>query len=307
MRCNVSKNTSKDATEITSTQQDVQCSRTDIEKTVDEIVATPARKRVWEVDFVRGLMILFVVWDHFMWDVSDMGPYKSGLFTWLYELSSKYYGGVLRETTHDVFVTMFVFTSGVSCSFSRSNGMRAVKMIVFSLLFTSVTYAISAVIRQNLTIYFNVIHVIALSVLLWSAIEWAWSKCDKPWKKNVFGWTMAAVTITVLAVGGCADNSPWTNDNPMWYFLAEHKYTEGFVKFTGGDYLAFFPDFGWFLVGAFLGRLLYKERKSLFPAVNEKWVSPVTFCGRYSIWIYFGSQVVMYGLIYLFSQVFKIL
>ena len=93
-------------------------------------MATPARKRVWEVDFVRGLMILFVVWDHFMWDVSDMGPYKSGLFTWLYELSSKYYGGVLRETTHDVFVTMFVFTSGVSCSFSRSNGMRAVKMIV---------------------------------------------------------------------------------------------------------------------------------------------------------------------------------
>ena len=38
---------------------------------LDELAAEPAVKktRVWEVDFLRGFLILFVVWDHFMWDI----------------------------------------------------------------------------------------------------------------------------------------------------------------------------------------------------------------------------------------------
>lgn len=281
--------------------------RQEVEQLVDEIVASPAPKRVWEVDFLRGLMILFVVWDHFMWDVSYTGPFKSGFFGWLYTLSGSYYTGALRKATHDIFVTLFVFTSGVSCSFSRSNGRRAVKMMAFALLFTAVTYAISSVLSMELTIYFNVIHVIAMSVAIWSVVEWLWSKCTKAWQKNLFGAIMAAITIAVLVVGACAKISPWTNDSPLWYFLAEHKGSAGYNKFTGADYLPFLPDFGWFLIGAFLGRLVYKERKSLFPSVSEKWVSPVTFCGRHSIWIYFGSQVLMFGFFYLFGKVWKIL
>ena len=42
---------------------------------LDEFAKLPPvkKQRVWEVDFVRGLMILFVVWDHFMWDVNSIG------------------------------------------------------------------------------------------------------------------------------------------------------------------------------------------------------------------------------------------
>lgn len=270
---------------------------------VDEIVATPTPKRIWEVDFLRGFMILFVVWDHFMWDIRSMGPYNTSFFSWLYSLAGAYYGGALRRATHDVFVTLFVFTSGVSCSFSRNNGKRALKMIAFALLFTAATYAASSVIGVNVTIYFNVIHVIALSVLIWSAVEWLRAKCVKAWQKNVFGTVMTVVTVTVLVVGACAEISPWKNDSPVWYFLVQHASSAGYNKFTGGDYLPFFPVFGWFLVGAFLGGFLYRDKKSLFPTVNTKWVAPVTFCGKYSIWIYFGSQIVMYGLIYLFDVV----
>lgn len=277
---------------------------------LDELAKLPPvkNKRVWEVDFVRGLMILFVVWDHFMWDVNSIGvgDYKTALFQWLYGLSENYYDGVLRSVTHDVFVTLFVFTSGMSCSFSRSNGRRAIKMIAFACLFTAVTAAITAIIGINLTINFNVIHVIALSVLLWAVIEWCWAKCKKNWQKNIFGCVMLAVTLTALIVGACALHSPWTDTNPAWFFLAEHKGAE-YANFCGGDYLPFLPDFGWFLIGAFLGRIIYKERKSIFPSVNPKYVSPVTFCGRHSIWVYFGSQIFMFGVIYLFSEVLHLL
>lgn len=289
--------------------------KTDVEVQLDELAATPSLKkqRIWEVDFVRGLMILFVVWDHFMWDVSSIGTatFNSRLFTWLYDLSNTYYGGTLRSVTHDVFVTMFVFTSGISCSFSRNNGKRALKMIIFACLLTAVTYAISAIINASLTMYFNVIHVIALSVLLWTVIEWCWGKCSKNWKKNIFGCVMFAVTLTVLIVGYCAKydfntklgNKPWET-SPALYFLL---YSKGNTFIYGGDFLPFFPDFGWFLVGAFLGRAIYRERKSIFPSVNPKFVCPVTFCGRYSIWVYFGSQVLMFGLIYLFHVVWNVM
>lgn len=297
---------------VQNVEQKVDCTYEQVNEIVDELAATPKRQRIWEIDFVRGLMILFVVWDHFMWDVNSINvktPYNTALFQWLYELSKSYYKGVLRKVTHDVFVSMFVLTSGISCSFSRHNGKRALKMVVFALLFSAVTYALAEIMQSpDMTIYFNVIHVIALSVLLYSGIEWLWARCTKNWQKNIFGCVMFAITITALVVGSCAKAQPWTNENRIWYFLAEHSSTiKSYRLFKGGDYLNFLPDFGWFLVGVFLGRIIYREKKSVFPSVNAKYVAPITFCGRHSLWVYFISQVVMYGFIYLLHDMYLIL
>lgn len=273
-----------------------------------EISAVPEkRNRVWEVDFVRGLMILFVVWDHLMYDVCMIGKYQTSFFNWLLTFATGYENGVLRATTHDTFVALFVFTSGVSCSFSRNNLRRAIKMIVFAILLTAATSALSAIVQENFTIRFNVIHVIAFSVLLWCGIDWIWSKCGKDWQKNLFGWLALAVILAALVVGYCAKYSPWKSENSLWFWLAQHKSSTAFWDFTGGDYLPFLPDFGWFLTGAFLGKVLYRERKTLFPSMKEKYVLPVTFCGRYSLWIYFGSQIVMYAFFYLFGILWKLL
>ena len=269
------------------------------------------RKRIWEVDFLRGFMILFVVWDHFMWDVyfGSTNPYQTGLFQWLEKVARSYYSTYgLRALTHDTFVSMFVFTSGVSCAFSNSNGKRAIKMICFAMLLSAVTFAASSILGADVTVNFNVIHVIALSVLIWAGLEWLTSKFKKDWQHNLYGWLMFAIIITVLIVGYQAKVKPWTDENRIWFFLAEHSHTvPGFSEFWGGDYLAFFPDFAWFLVGGFLGKYLYKQKTTLFPKFNAKWVSPITFCGKYSIWVYFGTQLFMYGFFYLFNSVLNIL
>ena len=279
-----------------------------IEIELDELAKTPKRERVWEVDFLRGLMILFVVWDHFMWDIKYMGSgyYSTHLFQWLYTLSDSYYSGYLRNVTQPVFVTMFVLTSGISCSFSRSNGKRALKMMSFAILFSAATYAISAIIKEDLTIYFNVIHVVALSVTLYAGIEWIWSRCSKNWQKNIFGVIMFAVTMTALILGSCANRMGvhWTN-----LLFGESEWRNAVIKKFryGGDYLEFLPDFGWFLVGVFLGKFIYKERKTVLPSVDARYVSPVTFCGRHSLWVYFISQIVMFSFVYLLHVMCQIL
>ena len=279
-----------------------------IEIELDELAKTPKRQRIWEVDFLRGLMILFVVWDHFMWDVNCLGTwqYETKLFQWLYKVSESYYTGSLRDVAQPVFVTMFVFTSGVSCSFSRSNGKRALKMMAFAILLSAVTYAISAIMQDEFTIYFNVIHVVALSVTLYAGIEWVWSRCTKNWSKNIFGVVMFAVTMTALIVGACAlkMHTHWTN-----ILFGESEWRAGIIKKFkgGGDYLEFLPDFGWFLVGVFLGKFVYKERKTVFPSVDARYVAPFTFCGRHSLWVYFISQIVMFGFVYLLHEMYQIL
>lgn len=288
-----------------------QLSQQEIDNALDELAASPLpekKQRVWEVDFLRGILILFVVWDHLMWDFvySSGGNYKTEFFKAVYLFGQGYYGGVLRNTTHDTFVTLFVFLSGVSCSFSRNNGKRAIKMIAFAMLLSAATYAASAIFNYNITIRFNVIHVIALSVLLWTCIDWVHVRCTKPWQKNVFGFTMLAVIVAVLVSGYCIKSQPIASDNKFFYFLFPHEGYD-FTYFTGGDYLAFFPDFGWFLVGGFLGLYLYREKTTLFPSVNPKYVCPFTFCGCYSLWIYLGSQTVMYGIVYLLHAVLDVL
>lgn len=289
------------------TQAEIEAEVTAIEK--DSSLAP--RKRIWEVDFLRGFMILFVVWDHFMWDVyfGSSNPFQTGLFQWLEKVARSYYSAYgLRSLTHDTFVSMFVFTSGVSCAFSNSNGKRAIKMICFALLLSAATFAASSILGADVTVNFNVIHVIALSVLIWAGLEWLTSKFKKDWQHNLYGWIMFAIIITVLIVGYQAKVKPWTDDNRIWFFLAQHSSSvPGFSEFWGGDYLAFFPDFAWFLVGGFLGKHLYKQKTTLFPKFNAKWVSPITFCGKYSIWVYFGTQLFMYGFFYLFNEVLNII
>ena len=289
------------------TQAEIEAEVTALEK--DSSLAP--LKRIWEVDFLRGFMILFVVWDHFMWDVyfGSSNPFQTGLFQWLEKVARSYYSTYgLRSLTHDTFVSMFVFTSGVSCAFSNSNGKRAIKMICFALLLSAATFAASSILGADVTVNFNVIHVIALSVLIWAGLEWLTSKFKKDWQHNLYGWIMFAIIITVLIVGYQAKVKPWTDENRIWFFLAQHSGSvPGFSEFWGGDYLAFFPDFAWFLVGGFLGKHLYKQKTTLFPKFNAKWVSPITFCGKYSIWVYFGTQLFMYGFFYLFNEVLNII
>ena len=278
--------------------------------TVEEDIALPEKqKRVWEVDFLRGLMILFVVLDHFMFDVSVFcRNATTPFFQALYNASVSYHGttsvlGVIEKVTHHSFVMMFVFLSGVSSSFSRSNVRRGVKMAVFALAFSAITSAIEAMGVSGVTIWFNVIHVIAVCVLLWSLICFVKSKLTKVWQINLYGVFMALFALACLVVGYCYRYSA-AGDLGVFFFLVNNTRS---YYYSPADFLPLLPALGWFLIGAFLGQRLYKEKKTLFPTVDPKWVAPLTFCGKYSLWVYFGSQVVMYGFFYLFGWLLEVL
>ena len=69
--------------------------------------------------------------------------------------------------------------------------------------------------------------------------------------------------------------------------------------YCGGDYFPLLPGFGWFLLGAVIGRTAYRKKQSLLPRVNA--ANPVirffSFCGRHSLLIYMLHQPVLIGLL----------
>ena len=73
--------------------------------------------------------------------------------------------------------------------------------------------------------------------------------------------------------------------------------------FVGSDYFPIFPGLGWFLVGAALGKSIYRRRESLLPRVNAdffllrffRWV------GKYSLFFYLLHQPVLFILVNLFA------
>ena len=79
----------------------------------------------------------------------------------------------------------------------------------------------------------------------------------------------------------------------------------GFVPedFASSDYFPLLPNLGYFLLGAVLGRTVYRKKESLLPKVNDR--NPVLrflqLCGKHSLWIYLLHQPVLSGICWLLS------
>lgn len=77
-------------------------------------------------------------------------------------------------------------------------------------------------------------------------------------------------------------------------------------SFSTSDYFPLLPNLGYFLLGAFLGRTLYRKKESLLPNVNPN--NPILhflcFCGKQSLLIYLVHQPVLAAVIALLLPLF---
>jgi len=133
-------------------------------------LATTARpRRIWELDFLRGICVLLMIWDHLMynfayvfgetWVLADIA--NSGI----YDFAVEYWFGALRTFFHPIIFCIFFVICGISCSFSRNNLQRGLQALMFSLGITIVTALFGATIR------FGVLHMLAFAILFWWLID----------------------------------------------------------------------------------------------------------------------------------------
>ena len=134
--------------------------------------------RVLEIDLIRGIAIIFMIFDHFMYDSGFLMrdiflEYGGSNWTRSLEIFAySYWTWDIRIIVRQFIVFLFLALTGICCSFSKNNLKRGLMLLGVSLLLTLGTYIIGIIINDvNKTIMFGVLHCIALALIIISLLE----------------------------------------------------------------------------------------------------------------------------------------
>lgn len=214
------------------------------------------KERIWEIDALRGFMIVCMVFVHFV--IGSASDMLIAWPSWLLAVFSR-------------LGTLFVILSGISANFGSNSFRRGILVFVCGMILELGSYLAVAlgILGNGWAIRFGVLHLLGVCMMLWPLL-----KKSSPWVLIIFG-------AVIIGVG-------------FWFetFRVEPEflYAIGLTSknFSSGDFYPIFPQLGFFLVGGAIGKWVYPEKKTLFPKVNAN--SAVLrffrFCGRHSLVIY---------------------
>ncbi|QWC00532.1 DUF1624 domain-containing protein [Mycoplasmatota bacterium] len=256
------------------------------------------KKRIWELDFLRGFAILMMVFDHLMFNFAYLRGYFSNfaqvnhsLFNWLNDLGIDYWNSTIRLIGREFFVLLFLLISGISFTFSKNNSKRGFKLVGVAIIITLVTFLMDFLFDFGVLIVFGVIHMFAINTLLTVLIR----KFIKS-EIIILFIGMAILTLSFYfelfnppAVSLSFDNLP--------------KIIIGLGRF-GADHFGILPYLGIILIGTVIGNTFYSHRVSLIPQVHLSPKNIFMISGRYSLYIYVLHQPLVLLFVSILAYIF---
>ena len=261
------------------------------------LIKNSNKDRAYELDLIRGIALIMMICMHFSYDIR----YEFGCDAFSY-LSSYWYWVFV----HPLNLVLFVGISGICCSFSRNNVKRGAKLLAVAMAFTIVTTGISyitSVVSFLPEIYclilFNVLHLLSVSTLLYALLEFIMNKLKLSDKAQSFIIGMIGLYIMLLVT----KINYYDGVSSNWLLIPVGIEVRNAPDVA--DYMNIVPWMGVFLVGAALGKVCYKDKKSLFPTPNPtlcKIKAPVEFLGRHSLIVYLVHQPIGYAILFVFFK-----
>ncbi len=246
-------------------------------------------KRVWELDFLRGLALFLMLFDHLMFDFSILESFFTNFYSdapellWRFKESGWWWfnESSLRLAGHYTFATVFLLVTGISYSLSKDNGVRCLRLWCMATVLSLATAIIDSIVYMDATIYFGVLQCMALGLTLILLI-------DKLIKNN---YALLVVGAAIVIVGFAIKwyEMPWYSVSYVQDASTFMDVMLGFVR-CGGDHFGFFPSVGVVIIGAYLGKILYSNGKSLLPKLDGAWNKVFCFIGKRTAWIYLLHQ-----------------
>lgn len=226
---------------------------------------TEKKQRIWELDALRGICICGMIIIHLLFDLSYFGGIGLELPAWLV---------FLREYGH----VLFVLISGICATLASRSFQRGAVVFACGLLVTYVTMFMDQILGiTDIRIWFGILHMLGVCMMLY------------PLFKRLPFWALGLLGAAFVALGFWFDTLYVSVD-----FLFPIGLRSGSI-FTGSDYFPIFPGLGWFLIGAFLGKTVYRAKTSRLP--NVRLELPVLrffrFCGRHSLELYLLHQPIL--------------
>lgn len=235
------------------------------------------KKRIWELDVLRGVCILGMVAVHLIYDLQTFFSLPFLADSQLFAIV-KQWGGVL-----------FLLISGICVTLGSHPVRRGLIVFACGLICSAVTagmYFLNMA-DKSIIIYFGVLHCLGVCMLLWPLFK----------RLPVWALGLLGLGLTVLGLwisGNVVVDFPWLI--PLGLVPGD---------FVSSDYFPLLSNLGFFLVGAFLGKTLYRKKETLLPRVNP--ANPVlaffTLLGKWSLPVYLLHQPLITGLLYLILEI----
>ncbi|MCR4369183.1 MAG: DUF1624 domain-containing protein [archaeon] len=233
--------------------------------------------RFWEVDALRGIAIILMVFFHFLFDLNYFGLARISLYDGV--------PGIIQFAA----ASSFLLLVGVSMTLSYNNkneGFEKRTLVRAMLVFSGgvVLSVLTLIFFPQQPILFGILHLIGASLLLGAFIA-----------KSKEASLLIALAIIL-----------------SWLFFdlqslgLEFFFWIGFAPpISALDFFPVFPWMGAVFLGVFLGHAFYPKGKRMFGVHEPKNAeNALAFLGRNSLAIYFIHQPVLVPMVYLAKIVF---
>lgn len=227
------------------------------------------KSRIWELDALRGLCILGMIAVHLLFDLTGLyGAVSFEYPGWLLFLMD--WGGVA-----------FFLISGICASLGSRCVKRGLVVAGCGLVISAVTVVMyqMGMADRAILIYFGVLHCLGVCMILWAGFR----HLPNPMLVGL-GSIFVALGLWLRTI---TVQTHWL----VWLGLL-------YPGFATSDYFPLLPFLGFFLLGGVLGRILYRDKQSLFPKGSTcfRWLQ---WIGRHSLAIYLLHQPILTAILFL--------
>lgn len=228
------------------------------------------RNRVWELDALRGIFIFGMIIIHLVYDLVQL----YGILSWDYPI---WYRWMASSSG-----VLFLLLSGLCATLGRRSVRRGLTVFGCGMLVSLVTVGMYLLnfADKSIIIYFGVLHCLGVCMMLW----WLFKRFPT--------WLLAVLGLVIIGLGLYLENRILVDH--LW--LMPLGFTaDGFIT---SDYYPLLPSLGYFLLGAVIGRTVYRKKVTRFPRVNTRnpLIRALCFCGRHSLEIYLLHQPILAGI-----------
>jgi len=216
-------------------------------------------RRIWEIDFLRAIAIILMVIFHIVYDVNEFlgieADYLSGFWYWEGKTSA----------------LMFIFLAGISSGFSKNTVKRGIKILIFAMVITLVTY----IFFREQYIRFGILHLLGTSMVLFPLLK----------KMNNVLLFISAVFIALTSI---SIKSTLVDTSLLLPFGVMYR---GFVTL---DYYPISPYLSVFILGILAYKMYYYKGQSIFKFhYKNEYLSIIS---KNSLAIYLIHQPVLVGM-----------